>query len=172
MSDRSPERAAGSRSHAAAGAHGGLSTFYAWVQSTRGLVFAYLETVPEETLRLRHPAFRGSMLELMSHAAEGYLHWTGHVGLGLDPVSAARPAGLDDVRQRFVRVDEVMERALGQRPRLDAPVEWQGHRLTLRYLILHPITHEFHHKGQVASLGRLHGHPVPEGTDLDLALPG
>ncbi len=171
MSERSGESAGGAR-RASPGAHGGLRTFYAWVQSTRGQVFAYLDAVPEETLRLRHPAFRGSMLELMSHAADCYLHWTGHVGLGLDPVPEARPAGLDDVRQHFALVDDVMVRALEQRARLDAPVDWQGHRLTLRYLILHPITHEFHHKGQVASLGRLHGHPVPEGTDLDLALPG
>ncbi len=65
-----------------------------------------------------------------------------------------------------------MADALARPQRLDEGVAWHGDMLTRRWLVLHPITHEFHHKGQVASLGRALGHPVPEGTDLDLVPPG
>ena len=46
-----------------------------------------------------------------------------------------------------------------------------NHReVTARWLLLHPITHEFHHKGQVVTLLRRLGHPV--SVDLDLPPPG
>jgi uncharacterized damage-inducible protein DinB len=68
-------------------------------------------------------------------------------------------------------VDDVVEEALTGPGGLERVATWRDRRLSLRYLLLHPVTHEFHHKGQVTSLGRILGHPVPDGTDLDLALP-
>ncbi|MGL4612054.1 MAG: DinB family protein [Trueperaceae bacterium] len=35
---------------------------------------------------------------------------------------------------------------------------------------MHPITHEFHHKGQALALARVLGHPHP-GPDTDLVDP-
>ncbi|WP_376777678.1 DinB family protein [Deinococcus rubellus] len=36
---------------------------------------------------------------------------------------------------------------------------------------MHPITHEFHHKGQLLALGRVLGFPLASGGDTDLVLP-
>lgn len=153
----------------------GLAALYDWVRRTRAGVFRYLEGVPLEMALARDPAFRGSMLGLMMHVADCYLYWIEQagVGRGRDSVDAGEPAGLGEVRERFVLVDRAVAGVLA-RPveQLDAPMEYFGERYTWRWLLLHPVTHEFHHKGQVAALGRILGHPVPEGTDLDLVLPG
>jgi uncharacterized damage-inducible protein DinB len=37
---------------------------------------------------------------------------------------------------------------------------------------MHPLTHEFHHKGQMLAMGRMLGHPFPPGRDTDLVGPG
>ncbi len=55
----------------------------------------------------------------------------------------------------------------------DEPFTWTSpsgyaHTLTRRWLILHPITHEFHHKGQALALARVLGHPHPGNPDTDL----
>ncbi len=145
---------------------------YAWVRRTREELFRYAAGVPAVALRKTHPAFRDSMLGLMAHVAECYLHWTGGVGLGMEVVELKRPVTeLDDVRALFRRVDDVVEEALTGPGGLERVAMWRDRRLSLRYLLLHPVTHEFHHKGQVTSLGRILGHPVPDGTDLDLVLP-
>lgn len=154
------------------GHHGDVAFLYTLVRRTREGVFGYCAGVPKKVLRQRHAAFRDSMLGLLAHVAECYLHWTGKVGLGLEPITLERPVTeLDDVRALFRHVDDVVEEALTGRGGLDRMVSFEERPLSLRWLVLHPITHEFHHKGQLTSLGRVLGHPVPEGTDLDLVLP-
>lgn len=59
-----------------------------------------------------------------------------------------------------------MEEALGSFDRLDEVYVWtHPHKvwkasLSQRWLLMHPITHEFHHKRQMVALGRVLGHPV------------
>ncbi|WP_407543193.1 DinB family protein (plasmid) [Deinococcus radiomollis] len=83
---------------------------------------------------------------------------------------------------RFAQVDALLERALACN-RMESGeafdcvgmagdcVDKAGNRrrLTARWVVLHPITHEFHHKGQVVTLLRKLGHPVT--VDLDLPPP-
>jgi uncharacterized damage-inducible protein DinB len=45
------------------------------------------------------------------------------------------------------------------------PVEWMGPQQTPAFIVLHIITHAFHHKGQTVAMLRLLGYPAPE-TDL------
>ncbi|MCL6569315.1 MAG: DinB family protein, partial [Meiothermus silvanus] len=40
-----------------------------------------------------------------------------------------------------------------------------------RWLLMHPITHEFHHKGQMMTLARIWGYTMPPETDTDLVPP-
>jgi uncharacterized damage-inducible protein DinB len=148
-----------------------LALLYEWARRTRAVVFRYVASVPEAVQARRHEAFHGSMLGLLMHSAECYLHWITHVGLGGESVPRIEPRDLAAVQARFRLVDDAVAEALARPQEIDRPRVWRGEHVTLRWLVLHPITHEFHHKGQVASLGRLLGHPVPEGTDLDLVQP-
>jgi uncharacterized damage-inducible protein DinB len=45
------------------------------------------------------------------------------------------------------------------------PVDWGGELRSPAFIVLHVITHAFHHKGQIVAMLRIVGHPAPD-TDL------
>ena len=45
------------------------------------------------------------------------------------------------------------------------PVDWGGELRSPAFILLHVITHAFHHKGQVVGMVRILGYPAPD-TDL------
>jgi uncharacterized damage-inducible protein DinB len=48
---------------------------------------------------------------------------------------------------------------------VERPVDWGGELRTPAFILLHVITHAFHHKGQVVAMLRIIGYPAPD-TDL------
>lgn len=159
-----------------------LRVLYDWVRRTREAVFAWTASLPPDVYTAERAEFAvGSLRTVHAHAAECYLWWTGHFGLGLDWAGLERdPASLPDVaamRARYLQVDQVVERALAAFADVDAGFtihhpEAGPMRVTRRWLLLHPLTHEFHHKGQMLAMGRMLGHPFPAGRDTDLVHPG
>ena len=155
-----------------------LRTFYRLVQGSRERVFGWAQTLPPEVYTTERTDFAyGSLRNIQAHVADCYLGWVGHSGLGV-AVPETEAASLPDIpamRRRYGEVDAVVERALREFSDLDAPLDipFRGGTLgvTRRWLLLHPITHEFHHKGQLLALARVLGHPYPPGPDTDLLLP-
>jgi uncharacterized damage-inducible protein DinB len=117
----------------------------------------------------------GSLSAIYAHIADCYLWWVGAVGLGAEE----REVHVDDVRalrEAFAEVDATVWRALETFTAPDDPFTWTSpsgkvSTLTRRWLILHPITHEFHHKGQALALARVLGYPHPGRPDTDLVDP-
>jgi uncharacterized damage-inducible protein DinB len=56
--------------------------------------------------------------------------------------------------------DAELNRPLARRPR-----EWVGELKSPAFILLHVVTHAFHHKGQVVAMLRTLGYPAPD-TDL------
>jgi uncharacterized damage-inducible protein DinB len=56
--------------------------------------------------------------------------------------------------------DEQLNTTLAERP-----VDWGGELRSPAFILLHVITHAFHHKGQVVAMLRILGYPAPD-TDL------
>lgn len=164
-----------------AGVNDDLRIVYEWTRGSRERVFGWAETLPPEIYTREHPAFAyGSIRNIHAHVADCYLAWVGSCGLGLEQDrQGLDPVALADVpamRAAFRRVDDVLELAFGRFADVDLPleVEFGRHgtlRVTRRWLVMHPLTHEFHHKGQMLALGRVLGHPYPPGPDTDLMLP-
>ena len=50
-------------------------------------------------------------------------------------------------------------------PLAERPVDWGGELRSPAFILLHVITHAFHHKGQLVAMLRIHGYPAPD-TDL------
>jgi uncharacterized damage-inducible protein DinB len=80
------------------------------------------------------------------------------------------------MRKKFLEVDSILEKAFQTFDKLDEPLEVirpgrDQLMVTQRWLIVRPITHEFHHGGQLLMLGRALGHPLPEDMGTDLVLP-
>lgn len=81
------------------------------------------------------------------------------------------------VRRSFEEVDRLVGRFFDRyrdagEARVTGRVGWQNEPLTVTplWLFSHTVTHEFHHKGQVVTLGRRLGFP-PADTDLVLPAP-
>lgn len=156
-----------------------LRGFYRLVQGSRERVFGWAQSLPPEVYTTERADFAyGSLRNIQAHVADCYLGWVGKDGLGLSvpEVEAAQFPDVHAMRRRYAEVDGVVERALDEFDHLDIPLNIpfrQGSTLevTRRWLLLHPFTHEFHHKGQLLALGRVLGHPYPPGPDTDLLLP-
>ncbi len=159
-----------------------LRTLYGWVKRTREILFEYTQSLPNDVYILEKPEFAyGSIRNVHAHVAQCYLWWIGRIGLHLDWATIEpNPSSLTDIpamRQQFRTVDTVVEQALEAFTTPDVIFERHHPRhgalkLTQRWLVMHPITHEFHHKGQLLAMGRMLGHPLPSNADADLVLPG
>ena len=57
-------------------------------------------------------------------------------------------------------MEEQLNTTLSQRP-----VDWGGELRSPGFILLHVITHAFHHKGQIVAMLRILGYPAPD-TDL------
>jgi uncharacterized damage-inducible protein DinB len=154
----------------------GLETFYGLVRRTRARVLDWLQELSPAVVARHDDRFAfGSLGAIHAHVAETYLKWVGTVGLG----RAVVEVGARDVpglREAFADVDAAVAEALAGFTDWDAPFPWvqpDGTELsvTRRWLILHPITHEFHHKGQALALARVLGHPHHGTPDTDLIEP-
>jgi uncharacterized damage-inducible protein DinB len=158
-----------------------LPTIYNWVTRTREDVLTYTESLPNEIYLQHHPEVPyGSIRDLHAHIAYAYLWWVGRYGLGLpafaQELETKAITTAVAMRKKFLEVDAILEQALTTFEDLDAPFEVirpgrDQLMVTKRWLIVRPITHEFHHQGQLLLLGRLLGHPMPEGLGADLVLP-
>ena len=153
-----------------------LRTFYDLAKRTRAKVFDWLATLPPEVFTHKHEQFAyGSLNNIYAHIADCYLWWVGDVGLG-DEADDIKVNDVSELREAFAKVDATVARALESFADLDEPFTWTSpsgytQTLTRRWLILHPITHEFHHKGQTVALARVLGHPHPGNPDTDLVDP-
>ncbi|WP_254901241.1 DinB family protein [Tuberibacillus sp. Marseille-P3662] len=91
---------------------------------------------------------------------------------GVTPVHSESVINVEDIRHVFKEVDLLVDEFLktfqGQWDlSLTGPVPWQDEEesLTTLWLFTHTTTHEFHHKGQMVSMGRQLGY-IPFDTDL------
>jgi uncharacterized damage-inducible protein DinB len=149
-----------------------LKAFYDLAKRTRTKVLDWLETLPPEVFTLEHESFAyGSLRNIYVHVADCYLGWVGEVGLKNEPV-ALKVNNVNDLRATFNKVDETVAKALETFNESDKLfTSPSGQILTQRWLILHTITHEFHHKGQALALARVLGYPHPGHPDTDLVNP-
>jgi uncharacterized damage-inducible protein DinB len=158
-----------------------LPLIYSWVKRSRQVLFAYTDALPPAVYTQEHPDFAyGSIRNIHGHVAGCYLSWIARYGLGLaqhqqrfEPATVADAAAM---RLVFDEVDDVLEQAFATFDTLDQTFTLvrPGRdvlQVTQRWLLMHPITHEFHHKGQLLALGRMLGHPLPGDVDTDLVLP-
>lgn len=151
----------------------GLVTAYQWVRQTREPLITALEALGPERYRAPQATLAGdSVRDRHIHIAQCYIHWVARVGLEEDvpDPSVADFADPRAARAAFAAADGavqcLLERFAG---RVDEPFErtnrgFHGH-FTARWLIAHPITHEFHHKGQIVVVLRMFGLD-PGDTDL------
>lgn len=158
-----------------------LPLFYDWVKQTRTVLLEYTDHLPPEVYTLEHPDFAyGSIRNIQVHVARAYLRWVGNVCLkrewGTLAFDAESVPTAQIMRERFLEVDALLERVFVSTipsEEMFEVVHPDGDtlRVSTHWLVMRPITHEFHHKGQMLALGRVLGHPLPSSLVADLVLP-
>jgi uncharacterized damage-inducible protein DinB len=144
---------------------------YAWIQSSRQVLFDYCKTIKAEDFVNQNTAFGqgGSMRNLLVHNANTYVFWVGKVALGKS-LEFARNESVEDIlaaMDLFDSVNQLMIEFLELNPSNPIAYEIRGVKgiTTAAQIFAHVTTHEFHHKGQILSISR-HLSYVPVDTDI------
>jgi uncharacterized damage-inducible protein DinB len=134
----------------------------------------HIATVPDELLRRPLPGFgHASVYGQLIHILNCEEYWI-HVlqnrtfadaNEDAYPTVEALRSAAGRVRaatQNYVRTlsEEQLNTTLATRP-----VDWGGELRSPAFILLHVITHAFHHKGQIVAMLRILGYPAPD-TDL------
>jgi len=138
------------------------------------LLLRHIATVPDDLNHKSLPGFgHQSIWEQLVHiltCEEGWVHdllnkafpgWREEDC----PTMAALLAAKDRIRkatQAYLNslTEEQLNTTLAERP-----VDWGGELRSPAFILLHVITHAFHHKGQIVAMLRIVGYPAPD-TDL------
>ncbi|MFD0049416.1 DinB family protein [Actinomycetes bacterium NPDC127524] len=150
---------------------------YAFISSTRQVLFMFLEDIPLEKLHETVSGFgHSSIIRTHIHVSDCYLSWLGRFALK-QPFKFAdefeiEHSNVKKVRERFDLVDEIVQQFLEEFnslyfDKIANQVKWQKEpwSTTPLWLLTHTETHEFHHKGQIVSMTRHLGYNPPD-TDL------
>lgn len=157
-----------------------LQQQYSWIRLARQNMFAVLEELPPQILHQTVSEFgRGTIIRTHIHVVDCYRFWlesfafkkiNEHRDISVHEIERA---DVKNVREKFVEVDELVQRFLYEYcDRWSEPIEqdesWQGYPKTATPLLLltHVETHEFHHKGQIVSMARHLGYPPPADDRL------
>jgi uncharacterized damage-inducible protein DinB len=147
---------------------------YDLVKGSREVVFVYLESEVKGDFLVPLPAYNDKNIRYMLvHIANTYIAWINIFVLKGDRkfFSEDEISSIDQLRDIFDQVDHIMNQFCSKYS--ENPVQpVKGHKWVDKYIetdsysiFTHVITHEFHHKGQSMTMGRLLGHNPPD-TDI------
>jgi uncharacterized damage-inducible protein DinB len=155
----------------------GIRLFHGRAHGCLDVLIDHLRTLPPEVLNLEvsgfgHPTIRHQFVHLLSVETA----WV--CGLKNAPIlrlSADENATLAALAESKARVSATtLEYIDGLTPlELNAeiavlPDDWVGPPRSPAFILLHVLTHAFHHKGQMAAMLRMLRYPAPD-TDLQRA---
>jgi uncharacterized damage-inducible protein DinB len=119
---------------------------------------------------------RPTVRDQIAHVLSTESAWV--CGLQLMPIRRVDPRALTGIDRFREARDEIRGATIAylgsiSETRFNAeleryPEEWMGPRRTPAFILLHVVTHGFHHKGQIVSMLRLLDYPVPD-TDMQRA---
>jgi uncharacterized damage-inducible protein DinB len=151
-----------------------LYSQYQTVKGSRNLLLNFCSAISHEHFVQSIENFGySSTRNLLAHVSNASLYWLAEFALKGAPLYA-KPEEITNVagvRLRFEEVDRAMEKFLTAYPNhtllLSGWAKWGKKDISVSVLDLftHVITHEFHHKGQILSMGRHLGY-MPVDTDV------
>jgi uncharacterized damage-inducible protein DinB len=152
----------------------GILELHAAMHDRLDLLLRHVATVPDKLHRepisgFGHPSIWKQLVHILD-CEEGWVHDLQNktfAGWNEEdwPTMSALLAAKDRIREASRTylgslTEEQLNATLKQRP-----VDWGGELRSPAFIMLHVITHAFHHKGQIVAMLRILGHPAPD-TDL------
>ncbi|MCC7478579.1 DinB family protein [bacterium] len=159
----------------------GLLRLHGWAHDCLDKLYAHCGSFSSEELNqeLEGFGFR-TLLQQFAHLCEAESFWNFRLRNPSCPQNEEPPewdltrfSSLAEIqaeraRQRQQTVDYINSKS-DEELNQEYDMTWPDHnfseRQTAAFTLLRPITHIFHHKGQIVAMCRLLGHPAPE-TDL------
>jgi uncharacterized damage-inducible protein DinB len=155
----------------------GIRSFHGWTHESLDILIGHLRTVPSgvldsEVSGFGQPTIRRQLIHVLSVESA----WV----CGLKNVTIIRvPADENTTlaaimeskgRVRAATLDYIsgLSASALNTEITNLPDDWVGPPRSPAFILLHVFTHAFHHKGQIAAMLRLLGHPAPD-TDLQRA---
>ena len=152
----------------------GILELHSAMHESLDILLQHVETVPAHLLREPLAGFGlPTIWKQLTHiltVEEGWVHDLqdkSFAGWGEEDCPTiiallAAKSRLRDATRVYVESlsEEQLNATLAKRPE-----EWFGELRSPAFILLHLITHAFHHKGQVVAMLRTLGHPAPD-TDL------
>lgn len=152
----------------------GILELHATMHERLDLLLGHIASLPDELARKTIAGFgHGSVWKQLAHiltCEEGWVHdLQNKVFAGWDeqdcPTMAALIAAKNRIREATQSylgnlTEQQLNTTLSERP-----VDWGGELRSPAFILLHVITHAFHHKGQIVAMLRILGYPAPD-TDL------
>ena len=152
----------------------GIAQMHAVMHERVDLLIAHVATLPDELRRKRLPGFGyPSISKQLVHiltCEEGWVHnlrnqlfrdWSEEDCPTLEDLRVAKERIRSDTRSYLQGLtEEQLNTTLAERP-----VDWGGELRSPAFILLHVITHAFHHKGQIVAMSRILGYPAPD-TDF------
>jgi uncharacterized damage-inducible protein DinB len=152
----------------------GIIELHAAMHERLDLLLRHVAVVPDDLHHkpipgFGHPSIWKQLVHILT-CEEGWVHdlqYKAFSGWHDEdcPAMTALQASKDRIREAtrtYLRglTEEQLNTTLAKRP-----VDWGGELRSPAFILLHVITHAFHHKGQVVAMLRILGYPAPD-TDL------
>jgi len=152
----------------------GITQLHTAMHERLDLLLQHVATVPDELQHkpvsgFGHPSVWKQLVHILT-CEEGWVHdlqnksfagWNEEDCSTMADLLAAKERIREATQTYLVNLtEEQLNTTLAERP-----VDWGGELRSPAFILLHVITHAFHHKGQVVAMLRIHGYPAPD-TDL------
>jgi len=152
----------------------GIRELHGLMHERVDLLLRHIATVPENLLRepisgFGHAAVWKQVLHILS-CEEGWVHdlqYQAFAGWREEDV-ATMPALLATkgrIREATRAYLDALSEAELNTTLAQPPQDWSGELRSPAFILLHVITHAFHHKGQIVAMLHILGYPAPD-TDL------
>jgi uncharacterized damage-inducible protein DinB len=152
----------------------GIVELHAAMHERLDLLLRHIATVPEELHRkpisgFGHPSIWKQLVHILT-CEEGWVHdlqnqaFAGWCEKDYATMVALRTAKARIRQATRTYLGDLTEAQLNT-TLTQRPANWGGELRSPAFIVLHVITHAFHHKGQAVAMLRMHGYPAPD-TDL------
>lgn len=152
---------------------------YEWVKKTRQILLDQCKELNEDDFTKEFEFGFQSIRDSLVHVAGCYHAWLGSFVLSktsspLLTKEVIQTMQVGDIERYFQEADRYVEEVIESfTDTFDQFIEkepsWKANGQVIgktpRQLLIHSITHEFHHKGQIVAMLRLLNH-TPENTDI------
>ncbi|MFD1357862.1 DinB family protein [Fictibacillus halophilus] len=152
---------------------------YEWVKENRNVLLNFCCKVSREDFTREIGYGWQSVQYTLVHIADCYIGWLGSFVLlqtktPITPKENVSHMNIDDIKKRFKIADSYVHDVLhdfGNKmdKGIHRPIPWRNGSdpitLTPEKLLMHTITHEYHHKGQIMAMIKQMGYEPPN-TDV------